>query len=57
MRLKRRFAQSQTYVIAGQKQGLAALKPSKTAWMLAISRPFAQFPCHRAVHGLHSIDA
>jgi len=37
MRVKRRFAQSQSDVIIERKRSLSAEKPSKTAWMLAIS--------------------
>jgi hypothetical protein len=37
MRVKHRFAQSQSDVIVEQKRGLPAEKPQKTAWMLRIS--------------------
>jgi hypothetical protein len=35
---------------------LYAGKTGKTAWILAISQPTAQFPRHPTVDGLHSID-
>jgi hypothetical protein len=37
MRVKRRFAQSQSFVIIEQKHNIPAEKPRKTAWMLGIS--------------------